>query len=1040
MKKIWSILACLCLLLGTGISWPTQVGAQEPATCNFNLCDHIEGLIFYWTMDDSSNPGRDLCNINNGTVGGATWSGSGQVGGSLYFNGWDYVSSPLAYADRPYDTFTFEAWVKSEVTHEIDGEGHGYTSYDGTSGQRYVFWPEHGVGGGDCGAGVSVGTNGISVYEHSSNYMPAVLVYNHTIGSGWNHIAVVYRDRVPSLYVNGVLVRTTSASARQVYAPGMIGSTTYGVHQGYIDEAAVYSRALDADEIALHYSLGISGYGYWGSQQRMVAYWQMNQSSGVTVKDSTPLHLNGTKLPNQPAWVPAGIANQFENYECDGYALSFDGLDDSVTVPDTGYLDISSQLTAVFWVKPNPSQGSNATVIDRGYASSDKLGWKFHYNDAGNQICFTLGDGTNSTRICDTGQINDDRWHQVAGVVDGKQVLIYVDGVLKDGALWPHGIGIHNRPLLFGKSNETGANFFKGGLDEFALYDYAFDAWEVTVAYEDWTYGVIGRWNFGDHDGVGPGSHVWDASNQDNDGTIVSAALVDSTLGADQMGATTDQALTCDGDGYLLVDDSNSLHVAYVTMESWIKPTISSGNRIILGKEGEWGIALFDGNVFKSFVDQSSGWYGTTTVPLNDWTHVAASWDGEYLRNYINGELIDTYALPDGWVDFTSAQVGICKKWAPMGSGTGNDSNTKLLLHLDGSNGATLFTDASATNHTPEAVGNASITTSVNKFGQAAIFDGSGDYIRVPDSNDWDLGSGDFTIDAWVYLNALPSSGSMAGIGGQWQDGNNGWYLAFYNNGGPILLRFADYASGFNFKIDATVSISTGVWYHTAVVRVGNTFKLFLNGTQVGSDASYSSAISNFVNYFYVGSVGLGSYLNGAIDEFRFSKGVARWTTSFTPPSSPYGAGISFNDFTGELDNVTVWNHPRDPEEIEARAMYVARSGWPVAKISSPPNDYSVKTGISLSFDASTSLDPAGLNKGIVEYLWDFGDGTYISSTTSSINHTFSEVGTFPVYLSVKDGDGNFGGTFISIEVKTSLTLSDHLSNMKLKAQAKAAK
>jgi hypothetical protein len=764
--------------------------------------------------------------------------------------------------------------------------------------------------------------------------------------------------------------------------------------------------------------------------------WQMNTGYGLTVPDSSYQKQDGSKPVNGPAWKNSTINDRFENYENDGMCLGFDGIDDYVSVPNLSFFDtnLKQELTVIFWIKPTGTQMTNAGVIDWYYSLSEKSGWKMEYNSNGTQICFTVGKGGNTPSVCTVSQITQNRWYHIAGVVDGSNLRIYVDGEREDEASNLSGdIGVHTRNMYFGRLGADGAKLLKGDIDEVEVYNHAFDPWDVTVSFEDWTYGVSGRWNFDEYDGMGPGSHVFDISNQENHGTIASAAIVESDLDIDQQGADTKYAFACDGDGYLEVNDANSLHVAYVTMEAWVKPATSSGNRIILGKEGEWGIALFDGNVFKSFVDQSNNWYGTTTVPTNDWTHVAASWDGEYLRNYINGELIDTYALPDGWVDFTNSKVGICKKWAPMGSGTGNDANTKLLLHMDGTNGSSSFTDNSASGHTVTANGSASIVTSQSKFGGASgNFDGAGDYLQVGASADFVFGSGDFTIDTWIkiqsndgYHDRIISNGPDGAAGG-WQ---------FIVNSGSHALCFGNSPCS---VASASTNLHDNAWHHVAVVRSGTTLRLFVDGNQEASvtDATnYSRNAALIMGAYYDAPNDSGNYLGG-MDELRVSKGIARWTANFTPPSTPYGAGINFNDFNGLVENVTVWNHPRDPEEILDRAQYIMKTGWPVAKIKSPPNDYTVTTAQSITFDASDSFDPAGTNKSIVQYLWDFGDGTFQASTANSINHTFTKTGYLPVYLSVQDGDGNFGGTEIYLDVKTGMTMLNYVENITLKAQA----
>ena len=147
----------------------------------------------------------------------------------------------------PTDTFSFGGWLKTSATHEIDGESISGTG--GTAGQRYAFDPAHG-GDADGGAGLSVGTNGILVYEHGSGYMPATAVYQADIGNDWNHIMIVYNNKQPIIYLNGLAVRTGLTSPRAVVnAPIRFGGMDYGFFDGLLDEVRIYDYALLLGEI-----------------------------------------------------------------------------------------------------------------------------------------------------------------------------------------------------------------------------------------------------------------------------------------------------------------------------------------------------------------------------------------------------------------------------------------------------------------------------------------------------------------------------------------------------------------------------------------------------------------------------------------------------------------------------------------------------------------------------------------------------------------------------------------------------------------------
>jgi autotransporter-associated beta strand protein len=200
----------------------------------------------------------------NGTVANSAMVGSattvtgipaqaapGVIGACIQFDGVDDQVS-FGTIGRPYDSFTFSAWIKTALGHEIDPES--TTTATGTSGQKYAFDVEIG-GSSSTSAGLSVGTNGLSVYEHANSYMPPLAVYSNIIGSGWNFVTVTYSNRQPRIYCNGALARTGLASTRTpVYAPYKFGAlTAYGYLNGFMDEVRISSVTRSANWIWAEY-------------------------------------------------------------------------------------------------------------------------------------------------------------------------------------------------------------------------------------------------------------------------------------------------------------------------------------------------------------------------------------------------------------------------------------------------------------------------------------------------------------------------------------------------------------------------------------------------------------------------------------------------------------------------------------------------------------------------------------------------------------------------------------------------------------------
>jgi len=186
-------------------------------------------------------------------VSGAPVQGApGVIGAGVQFDGLDDLIN-FGTVGRPYDNFTFSAWIKTPLGHERETQSSSGTG--GTAGQRYAFDVEQG-GSSSAGSGLSVGTNGLSVYEHAGSYMPSLAVYSNMIGSGWNFVTVTYLNRQPRIYCNGALVCTGVASPRSpVYAPYRFGGQIngYGYLEGSMDEVRVASVTRSANWIWAEY-------------------------------------------------------------------------------------------------------------------------------------------------------------------------------------------------------------------------------------------------------------------------------------------------------------------------------------------------------------------------------------------------------------------------------------------------------------------------------------------------------------------------------------------------------------------------------------------------------------------------------------------------------------------------------------------------------------------------------------------------------------------------------------------------------------------
>jgi hypothetical protein len=245
---------------------------------------------------------------------------------------------------------------------------------------------------------------------------------------------------------------------------------------------------------------------------------------------------------------------------------------------------------------------------------------------------------------------------------------------------------------------------------------------------------------------------------------------------------------------------------------------------------------------------------------------------------------------------------------------SGNDVNTVLLITGDGTEGGTTFNDLSTSNHTVTAVNEVQHTRITRLANNSSmLFDEVDDYLTVPNDSVFDIGTGDFTLEAWIYTDDVQGAGYRILSQGDLETNNGDWVWGFGTAwGGGFKMNFAvkdgalpakDYTST---AID-TIHLAPYVWHHVAVSRSSGVLKYFWNGVNFYSVAVAHSITSEISSTVAVGArrYGGGSpqYIeeyNGLMDEVRFSN-VARYTTDFTPVYRHSGQDIKFKDGSGNI-------------------------------------------------------------------------------------------------------------------------------------------
>lgn len=218
----------------------------------------------------------------------------------------------------------------------------------------------------------------------------------------------------------------------------------------------------------------------------------------------------------------------------------------------------------------------------------------------------------------------------------------------------------------------------------------------------------------------------------------------------------------------------------------------------------------------------------------------------------------------------------------------GINAQTLVMLHGDGTDTSTTFTDSSLTPHTITPSGTAQIDTAQSKFGGASmLLDGNSDYVSTPDFAALDLAAADFLIDCWVRRTSTSANDTICARS---TSGVSYFYLAFEG----LDLRLRDYVSGNVFDMTRTLVMSTNTWYHIEASRTGTAWRIFLNGVQQGATVTDATSLTARAVGLDIGSLQAASpdyYFNGWIDEFRFQAGTGAGghTSNFTPRTTAYG-------------------------------------------------------------------------------------------------------------------------------------------------------
>jgi hypothetical protein len=609
----------------------------------------------------------------------------------------------------------------------------------------------------------------------------------------------------------------------------------------------------------------------------------------------------------------------------DDWSNYFDGTGDYLSVPSSTGFELTGDFTIEMWIFKTKSTGAGQ-FDGLVYRSAD---WRFKFQQSDNVIYYD--NGTDAQLINYTGStpmLNN--WHHLAFVRSGTTLTGYVDGVSYGSATVAGAFSASGAALII--ADNPGSSAFGGYISNLrivkgtAVYTSNFNPPTAPLTDITNTQLLTCQSNRFIDNSVNSFTitRFGDTSVQRFNPFGAPAAYSAATIGGSGY---------FDGNGdYLSIADNANLQFGTgdFTIECWANlKSLTAGNPTdVLSKMTQatsstsWVLGANPTNSYWGLHNYSA-WIltgETNSFVADQWTHLVVTRSGTTARLFVNGRLSATATVATNFsttanvyigyaIDFNYAngyisgtrlikgsiptsyqtssttvgtQIFTPPSSPPTTSSDGaSSSDVKLLVNYTN---AGIYDNAEMADL--ETVGNAQVSTSVVKYGTGSMyFDGSGDWLAGPPTPQTDLGSGNFTIECWLYRTAS-GAGSDSGIVSRGAPGNLNGFVFAYTSSNVLTFNF-NYSGAI---VTGSTAIPLNTWTHVAVTRSGTTFRLFVNGTVDATNTSSNSQTLNAGDIFYVGRSGYDSsrIVTGYIDDLRLTKGYARYTSNFTPPTEAF--------------------------------------------------------------------------------------------------------------------------------------------------------
>ena len=743
-------------------------------------------------------------------------------------------------------------------------------------------------------------------------------------GSAWYLVATMTNDSPTAITgVDGTYALATDGTATTITAistdpEGFPLTWSYAVTTGSLGSTATVSQAdnvftitpsttqADAGSFSITFSVtdGATGavnavssftltFSVANSRYTSLSVKATNTGSNQTFDDAS--------ASNHTITIGAGDpkASTFSPHRHGGYSLGLDGTNDYLQVPQTTDLDLTGDFTVECWAYFNDTAGGSGLLGKWG--GSGLFGWTL-YATAADFWFYTGNSGSSATQGAFTfGAPAVNQWYHLAVSRTGSTISTYVNGT-RTTTITDSNNCTANTTLIVGSDGSSlSAWSVDGYMRDVRIVNGTglYTGTSITVPTESLTAVTNTKFLLGDLPYFKDQSTSNHAITPNGNVSLAPKSVFDN---APYSEASHGASAYFDGDRLSVADNSEfDVGDSDFTAECWIYPTGSPSQPIIFGQwtsPYSWAILLsndanryarmlfFDG----SYLDQVS----STVVPLNQWSHMAMVKDGSNGTLYVNGNSVATQGsigtLTDTNVPLTiggnSSTAGFTGYIADARFVVGSKlytsnftpptepltaiTNTKFLFNPE-----TSISDLSQKSEITCFGDAATSTTQVKFAGTKSIYgDGSGDYVSMPIDP---IGIDDFTVEAWIYPTnlgsyATPISGATISGAKGTVFGVDSWFVG--NN-----TTFQNFTSAAN-------KIVVDQWQHIAITRQGTSLKLFYNGTQF--DSGTNSTDLNQTNYVLFARYTDGSYLDyaGYIQDFRITKGLARYTSNFTPPTA----------------------------------------------------------------------------------------------------------------------------------------------------------